>query len=627
MFKHQRIFLSAVLVTILTGTGAYSQSTHINNPTFGPSARFSIIKDENIKSDADIAEEKDRVSQKENPQYQKSTHHQNASVRQFTSSDIEKKHSENIQDFLTSEGFLVMTTGGTGAMSNLSYKGYAGFCIKVYIDGILCNNSTTGEFDWNSIDVSSIETIEIEDVPALSETEFAGCIIRITTRNGGDKLACDVSVSGYEKNIFDTWHAKVFYDKAINNFNFNIGAGVLFAGNEFERPEPLTTEHYNYSNQGNFNFGWNLKLSENAKLYGSNMFAYNKLKANRNSDMNTGIEEDIATRNNINFAYSENSFKSDTSLFYNFSNVKYVNNYLTENIDNTSFNKFALTENIKWFCDFTGGVEVEFQNGNENAVRVVEKLGAAKKFEAGSFFVEPQLIAMFWQTENSGAAILPRLTMGWQGLTVAAYREFVLPTFNQLYWPDTSYAQGNPSLKPEEGWSGFVGFRRNDFPLWAQYKISYYGNKIRWGSSESKLVPVNNGDAVYNVVTLGCSLNAFNDILSINLDGTYTSAKLTDTGKQIMWVPEWQAHAGISVNYHFFSAALDYSFTGYRFTQNDNLAYYPAYHLLNANVSFDISPNLTLYAKATNLLDQRIPYHDNYYMPSRKITVGVKLEK
>ena len=80
-----------MLVTFLTGTALYSQSSHINNPGYGPSSRFSIIKDENVKSDADIEEEKDIAAQKNNPQYQKSSHHQNASVRQFTSSQIQQK--------------------------------------------------------------------------------------------------------------------------------------------------------------------------------------------------------------------------------------------------------------------------------------------------------------------------------------------------------------------------------------------------------------------------------------------------------------------------------------------------------------------------------------------------------
>lgn len=623
----KRSFFPALIIFTISAVPLTAQSSHIKNPGFGPSSRFTIIKDENIKSKADIADEKDSAAQEKNPQYQKSSHHQNSSVRKITSSEIENKHPADIQDLLISEGFLVMTTGGTGAMSNLSYKGYAGFCIKVYVDGILSNNSTTGEFDWNSIDVSSIETIEIEDVPSLSETEFAGCIIRITTRNGGDKLMADVSVSGYDKSFFDTWNAKVRYDKTFSNFNFNLGADVIFAGNEFEQPAPLGTQHYNYSNQAHLNYAWNYRLSENANLYGSNSFAYNKIKANRNSDMNTGIETDVSSRNNVNFSYKTESLKSDTSFFYNFNNVNYVNNYLTDNIDNTMFNKFSLTENIKWFCDFTGGIDFEFLPSNVKAYRAVEKIGAGKKFELGEFSIEPQVVAMFWQNENPGAAVLPRLTMSWQGLTVAGYREFVLPTFNQLYCPDTSYACGNMNLKPEEGWSGFVGFRRDDFPVWAQYKISYYKDKIRWVTSGAKMIPQNNGEGFYNVVTVGTSLRVFNDILQITADGTWTSAKLCDTGKQIMWVPDWQAHASITVNYWRFMFNADYSFIGYRWDSNENTKYYPAMHLLNMSCSFDCTDNIQLYLKATNLLDQRVPYHDNYYMPSRKITIGVKLEK
>ena len=94
-----RIIFPLMLVTFLTGI-AYSQSSHIENPGFGPSSRFSIIKDENVKSDADIEEEKDIAAQKNNPQYQKTSHHQNASVRQFTSSQIQQKQPESIQDFL-----------------------------------------------------------------------------------------------------------------------------------------------------------------------------------------------------------------------------------------------------------------------------------------------------------------------------------------------------------------------------------------------------------------------------------------------------------------------------------------------------------------------------------------------
>uniref|UniRef100_UPI00298E7ECF TonB-dependent receptor plug domain-containing protein n=1 Tax=Treponema sp. TaxID=166 RepID=UPI00298E7ECF len=458
-----------------------TENSHIENPRFGDESRYKIVA-----TPREI--EADKNSQEKNPQYKKAAHQENAAVRKFNSSKIQKSNAVNLPDFLRGEGFFVMTTGGTGAQSQLSYKGYTSFCIKVYVDGILCNDSTTGEFDWNSIDINSIETIEIEDVPSLSEAEFAGCIVRITTKNGGDRLSASVSTGSFERSAFDIWNAKVLYSKEFEKANINFSSDVLFADNKFERTPLLGTNLYNFSRAGNAAFGWNVKLSEKFNLYGSDTFSYNFLKVGGYS-LNTNLEEDIATRNNINLSYKnsdlKNEFKSDTSLFYNFGNVKFVNNLSTNNIDYTTFNKISVTENIKWVCDFTAGIDAEFIPARTEAVRMTEKIGVSKKFSFASFEIEPQLVVLFWQNagkNDSGVGLLPRLTASYQGLTLAAFREFVLPTFNQLYWPDTSYASGNLNLKPEDGWSAFLGFRRDDFPIWAQYKFSYYQNKIRWGS-------------------------------------------------------------------------------------------------------------------------------------------------
>ena len=629
------IFIPLAVITAFAEENKTPDSSHIENPSFGQSSRYQVVT-------APGETESDKKSQQNNPQYQKASHHENSAVRKFGSTKIEESNAKNLPDFLRDEGFFVMTTGGTGAQSSLSYKGYTTFCIKVYIDGILSNNSTTGEFDWNSIDINSIETVEIEDVPALGETEFAGCIVRITTKNGGDKICASLDVASFENSIFDTWNAKLSYAKQFTNANINFFGDVIFAENEFETP--YATNLYNFSRSGNLAFGWNVKLNDKFNLYGSDTLSYNKLKVGGFS-LNTNLEEDFSTRNNINLSYKNSElkkeFKSDTSLFYNFGNVKFINNLSTNDIDNTRFNKISVTENIKWICDFTAGVDAEFIPSRSEAVRMTEKLGAAKKFVLGQFEIEPQLTALIWQNGGSGecsAVVLPRLTMNYQGITLAAFREFVLPTFNQLYWPDTNYASGNLNLTPEDGFSAFAGFKRDDFPVWAQYKFSYYANKIRWSSitvsggsggtgSTTKLFPVNNGEAYYNVATLGTALSFFDGVLLLNADATYISARLCGTGKQIMWVPQWQAHAGIAVKTGRFSFSTDYSFTGERYQQNDNVETYPAIHLWNAAASFDLTENWNCYLKVDNILDQRKVYHDNYYIQSRKITVGVKLIK
>ena len=72
---------------------------------------------------------------------------------------------------------------------------------------------------------------------------------------------------------------------------------------------------------------------------------------------------------------------------------------------------------------------------------------------------------------------------------------------------------------------------------------------------------------------------------------------------------------------------LDYSFTGRRWTSNDNLIFYPEIHLVDFSINGKFSENVQGYLKVNNLLDQRVVYHDNYFIQSRKFTIGVRIQK
>ena len=614
--KYRFFFL--FLFSFLLYAETRNVKTHIENPSYGNSSRFQVIQND------DTGEQE---KEQEEP-VQNKIQNEEAHKRVFDSQKINESKSLSVQEFLESKGFLVMTSGGAGSASQLSYKGYTSFCIKVYVDGILANNSTAGEFDWNSIDINTIEKIEIEDTPALSDTEFAGCIVRITTKNFQDKLIIDTGVSSYQKNLFDTWYAKAFYAKSFENFKFNIATSLLSAENEFEKTSNLGTNLDNFSRQGNAHFGWNVRLSDNTSLSGKNSFNYNNLKTyNSGSSLNNGIETDISTFNNVKFSYQSLTVKSDTDFLFNFANVEYVNNRSASDIDNTGFFKTGISENIKWLCDFTAAINFEWLSYNPSSNRITANLGAGKKFQIGKFSIEPQLATLIWFNQNFGIRLLPRLTMSFEGLSLSFFRECTLPTFNQLYWPKTSYASGNPTLNSEDGWSAFLGFKRDDFPLWAQYKFSYYGNKICWTSQNGKLIPANSADGIYNVVTLGIEQNFFDSILKVSLDATYTSARLCSTFKQIMWVPEWQAHAGICINVWRIIFNADYSFTGRRWASNENVFFYPEFHLLDITLTARCTDSVQAYLKVNNLLDQKIAWHDSYYIPSRKFTIGIKIEK
>lgn len=617
--------LFCLLCTSILYAESNSKSTHIENPTFGDERRFKIVQDKKIKSKED---------ELENNSQEKSTK-ENTLKKIFTSEDIEKKKSQSIQDFFLSEGFLMMSSGGNGSKAELSYKGFTSFCIKVYVNGIMANDPTTGEFDWNSIDVNSIESICIEDVPSLNEAEFAGCVIRITTKSIEDKLFLNAGISSFEKSIFDTWFGNFSYGKVKEKFGYQLGGKIISSKNEFERDFYSGTNKNNFSNQGNFFFNCNGTLSNNTSIFGRSTFNYLNLKVlGTGPDLNNGIETDISTSNSLSLLTKNTSIDSKTDIFFNYSNVNYKTSGATSKKD-TGFYKIGLEENLKWIVNFNAGINFEWLKDNSKYNRATTKIGASKKFEIGSFFVEPQLLGLFWIKGSCGARILPRISVGFEGINFSAYRMCVLPTFNQLYWPETSGALGNPDLKPEEGWGLNVGFKRDDFPLWAQYNFSYYKNKIRWTNDNNvsgtngvlSLYPSNSGEGIYNVISAGISQGFFNNKLEMSVDGTYTSATLCSSGKQIMWVPKWQAHASLSFEFWCMNFILNYSFIGRRWTSNDNLHFYPEIHLIDLCINVNFSKNFEGYFKVNNLLDQRIVFHDNYFIQSRKVTVGVKISK
>lgn len=667
------------------------------------------------------------------------------SSRNFDYNTIEKSNSASLSDFLRQKGFLVMSSGGMGSKQELSFKGFTSFCIKVYVDGIYANNPATGEFDWNSIDLDSIESIEVSEKPRLGATEFAGCSIYITTKQGaaingkdgreevgesnlssesngdntgnaGGTIATHTAFSSYETKFFDSVFQSVRYSNCAdtnsdgtNNFKYDIFSSIGFYDNFYKKGNYGAVNSFNPSQNANVNFNWSDVINKNISMTGSNIFSFNQLKVlNSGQNLTTGLERDYMTKNDISINLKYDMFEFITNLSYFYGQVDYlekydITNYKNSDIDQTNSQMVYFSENMtnQWIDAFVSYRETHSFSANKDRHEICFGLGKKydfEKYDIDWFSIEPNFSLLFYSTasttlETKNSTDLDSQNMTWyfeylpslmlylDDFFISAYRLLTLPTFNQLYWPETSYARGNKSLKPESGWAASLGYK-SDFPIFATFTYSYYENKIRWTSikdDEGKviLMPANTANADFYAFTLGYeqevwkknvsvkdtqkalslqegtnerSLQTKNASLILSVDGTVTEARLRENLKQIMWVPEYQAHGGISFKYGGLELSTDYSFTSKRYKTNDNSSSYPAIHLLNASVSYDFiegkanslhsdktdkseksekpeksrAEKFLIYAKATNLLDQKVVYHDGYYIPSRKWTLGVK---
>ena len=594
--------------------------------------------------------------------------------RVFTRSTIEKTNANSVGDFLRQKGFLVMSSGGDGSKQELSFKGFTAFCIKVYVDGIYANNPATGEFDWNSIDLDSIESIEVSESPKLGNSEFAGCVVYITTKKGdaGDdetagaksadtgRLSTHTAFSSYETKFFDSAYQSVRYTDSVDSFKYDIFGSLAYYDNFYKKGNKGLVNAFNAAKDANVNFNWSAVINKNISMTGSDIFSYNNLKVqNSGQTLTSGIETDYMTQNAVNLDLKYDKIEFMTNLSYFYGQVDYLEKY--DIIDykdsditktNTQVVSLAETMTYEWIDAFLGYKESHAFYANADRHEI--SFGVGKKYEIDWFSVEPIVNFLVYGVSDSESETtarqtswhfdyLPSLTLGLGDFFVSGYRLVTLPTFNQLYWPDTSYARGNPDLKPETGWAASVGYKSMTFPLFVRFTYCYYENKIRWGSDENGvLMPLNTTNADFYTGTIGYEqevwkkksgdegYNGKNASLVLVADFTVNEARLRETCKQIMWVPEYQAHAAVNFNFGGFEFSTDYAFTSKRYTSNDNVTSYPALHLWNASVGYDFASGkkgkVLLYAKVTNLLDQKIEYHDGYYIPSRKWTLGMKFK-
>ena len=92
----------------------------------------------------------------------------------ITKTQIENSNSKTLTDLLESSGIQIKSYGAYGNSSSPSIRGFTGSTIKVVIDGICVNSAQNGTFDFSSIDVDSIEKIEIVKGSFIENTNTDG---------------------------------------------------------------------------------------------------------------------------------------------------------------------------------------------------------------------------------------------------------------------------------------------------------------------------------------------------------------------------------------------------------------------------------------------------------------------
>lgn len=542
----------------------------------------------------------------------------------FTSEEIKNSAVSSLPELLRQKGLLVMSSGGSGTASNFSYKGYSGFCCKVYVDGVLATQPGTGEFDWNSIDINSIESITISEIPDTSTDQFAGCVVYITTRLVSARgFDFKTLVTSYGTSFADTITAFAEYRDVIGNTGFKINAQANKADNEYLDSKGKILRN-NWSRLGNLSASFNTIVSDNLTVSGTSKFFYNQLKAfGTGSDRNVGIEDDFNSFQTVKARLVTQKLAVLTAnLTAQYNQIDY--DQTATQHDKTQMHTTDLLLTAENFYGFN--VSSVFSLENKISGSSQQRFHNTSKIDwswsAGDWVKIIPSMGVLAST-NKDFELLPQFTVSSKktGLSVSAFRQFVLPTFNQLYW-EGGGGKGNPDLKPEEGWSIVSGWKSpfTFLPLSLTYTYAKYGNKIRWAYNGKTLTPVNTVSADYRTFEAGIAKDF--KYAGFNAGVTNTKAQL-DGGYQIMWVPQWQCNAGVTVHLPLkIDIGANYIYTGKRPEDNFNLYWYDEMNDLQLIIKWQATTRSTFMFEVKNLLDERHYYHDRYPMPGRSFTAG-----
>lgn len=567
----------------------------------------------------------------------------------LTSNQIQNTKTSTFTELLESTGIQIKSYGTYGNSTTPSVRGFTGSTIKIVIDGVCVNSSQNGTFDFTTIDINSIEKLEIVRGSFIeSPYTDGGCsTIFITTKKQtlGHNFNINTNLKTYFNQPIDTYTLKLGYDGQIANNSFlKITTKGVYAKNEFpfiynkkikkvRENNNVKDLNFNSTFSQFFNNGSSLSLTET-------FYTGNKNIPGPVNSTTPGIQKD----NNNNFLLNINipKIKNISQFTTNINWISNNQNYLEANTESIH-NLNTITINSSFFQKFNKfykhsiGINSKFSNitstdvGYKNHIEGFIKYTPTFNFSKYFSITTPLSVAFY----NTTFVPIPKLGIKAQinnfSILFNINRIYLFPDLNQLYWKQSASAKGNPNLKPEEGLSSELTFNYKNkiIPFSLCFFTNYYFNKIQWQPVNSIWTPTNVASAFYAGINFIAEKTLFN-CLTLKLNYEYLHNSLLREGssykKRIMYTPEHVLSFSLFYTNNYFNIYSDLHYVSKRYTSNLNINYLKPYYLINLSFELNTIKTIKPYLKINNLLNQSYEQTESYPMPGISLELGFNLK-
>jgi len=415
-------------------------------------------------------------------------------VTVISGEEIEKSGATGISELLGDKtGIVINDYGPEGASQNVSMRGSTSAQVLILVDGVRMNNALSGGVDLSLIPVDNIERIEIVrgGSSALHGADAMGGVINIITKKKADnRLRISIEngsflpgrhVSGYSADktgepadyadLIDSQKARIAYSRELGKISLTTAGSIKRAKNGYI---------YKDTNLEN-------RKRDNAELLGGDVSAGVRIPAGEGTVDITGsfvrskkgIPGSITSptpeasqddrRMQASAGFHTDRFFSDLLSFeiktyFISSELQYESPSI--DVDSDHKTRSAGLDLVQEMLFFNGFSIIYGGNVSYDTVKSTD-VGTKDRTYGGGFVETPIFItdrltlqpalrydyySDFEGDLNYKIGSVYRLSST-TSIKGSIAKSFRAPTMNDLYWPTDSFAEGNPGLEPETGYS------------------------------------------------------------------------------------------------------------------------------------------------------------------------------
>jgi len=533
-------------------------------------------------------------------------------------------------------GLQFWSNGGLGKASSVSVRGLESRHVLLLIDGVRHGSATVGTPNWDNIALDSIERIEIVRGPlsGLYGSDAVAAVVQVFLRRGAAGVAGNAALSvgsnayrqvgGGLRWGFDAWDGAVQLQQTRNRGFSATNPGVPFGS-------------FNADDDGFRQRSASLQLG--LRLPGAWRLEGRLLDAvvGNQYDDGPGVDAKADTLTRVM------SVQLAGQVLSGWRSSLRVSRSVDELNTLSSASAFAALgvigtsqQQLSW--DHTLRTPVgELLLLAERVEQEVTRPGAPFAVSQRSILglglgLSGQAAGQRWQLSlrsdrNSQFGRQNTGTLGY-GLDLtpqlrAAFsigKSFVMPSFNQLYFPNF----GNPKLLPEEGVQRELSLRWAD--LGQTVHVSYFDNRIR-GYISSGPLPVNiprvrsDGFSLsYQAVLAAWTLAASADLIDPRND----TANSANFGRVLPRRAKEMLRAAADVDLGAFKLGGSLSSVGPRFENAANTTPVAGYATLDLRADWRLARHWSLGLKLNNLANRRYETTLGYNQPGRELYASLR---